>query len=369
MKNIRVPYEDLKKVNECYFNDFEIVSKKCINSGWYILGENVIEFENKFAYSNNSPYCVGVANGLDALILGLLAFDFKIGSKVLVPSNTYIASILAIFKAGLQPVLVEPDPYTFNITIENIQEKYTDDCVAILPVHLYGRICPMEEIISFAKNKNLKVIEDCAQSHFAKIGDKFAGTFGDIGAFSFYPTKNLGSLGDAGAILCKEKSIYDKLKAIRNYGSNQKYYNSYLGLNSRLDEIQAAFLNIKLPNWEKVISHKRKLADVYFKNLVDLKEIQLPINSYEKNVWHIFNIITSKRDDLKSFLFEFGISTEIHYPIPPHKQIGYSEFFKDQEFPISEKIHKGTLSLPISTCHNQEDIEYVCKIIKSFFNQ
>lgn len=369
MKSIKIPYEDLKKVNERYFKDLEKASTSCIESGWYILGKNVTQFENEFARINNSEFCIGVANGLDALILGLLAFEFKNGGKVLVPSNTYIASILAIYKAGLQPVLVEPDPETYNISIENIKKCYTKDCVAIMTVHLYGRLCPMDDIMDFAKEKQLRVVEDCAQSHFARLGNKYSGTFGDIGAFSFYPTKNLGALGDAGAILCKDRDIYEKIKALRNYGSQKKYYNDFMGLNSRLDEIQAAFLNAKLKDRENVIAHKKLLAREYFKFLSKINEIQLPLMADENNVWHIFNILTKKRNELKEFLLENGIATEIHYPVAPHNQVGYKDEFIDQKFPISEYIHNSTLSLPISTCHSLDDVKIVSELIISFFKK
>lgn len=372
MKNIDkiIPYEDLKALNFIYNKELSSVSDEVINSGWYILGRYLSEFESNFALKNNSNYCLGVASGLDALILGLSVFDFPKNSKVLVPSNTYIASILAIIKAGLVPVLVEPDEFTFNLTRDNLEEKYTKDCVAILAVHLYGKISPMDEIISFATENNLKVIEDCAQSHFASLNNRFAGTLGDIGAFSFYPTKILGCLGDGGAILCKDESIFIKLKALRNYGSQKKYHNKLIGYNSRLDEIQAAFLNCKLTFVDELIEHKRVLANLYFKLLNDVANIQMPLQSNEEeNVWHIFNILTPERDNLAQYLSQFGIGTEVHYPIPPHKQEGYSHLFNNENYPISEKIHNQTLSLPISLIHTPDDIVFVCDKIKSFFTR
>jgi dTDP-4-amino-4,6-dideoxygalactose transaminase len=364
-----IPYEDLKKVNAPYFDSMTKIGQEVIENGWYILGDKVTEFEKEFSKINNSNYCIGVASGLDALILGLEVFDFKQGSKVLVPSNTYIASILAIIKAGLIPVLVEPDQYTYNITKEGIEKKYSEDCVAILVVHLYGRLCQMPEIMNFASNKKLKVIEDCAQSHFAEMNGTKAGTFGDIGAFSFYPTKNLGAIGDGGAILCKDEQLSIKLKALRNYGSHQKYNNKYVGINSRLDEIQAAFLLAKLPDYKNIIKHKKQLAEAYLYNLAQIKEITLPLKSGTENVWHIFNIIVPDRDSLKRYLFENNIGTEIHYPIPPHKQEGYLSYFKNESYPISEFIHEGTLSLPISICHSVEDINYISSHIVSFYTK
>lgn len=357
MKNIQIPYENLKKVNEPYFELFKNKSYDIIKSGWYILGNEVESFEKSFANYNNSEFCVGVASGLDALILGLSVFGFPPGSKVLVPSNTYIASILAIFKSNLVPVLVEPDPLSYNMSIEDLVKKYDSKCVAILPVHLYGRLCEMDKILEFAKLYNLKVIEDCAQSHFAEYNSIKSGNFGDIGAFSFYPTKNLGALGDAGAITCKDQDIYYKLKSLRNYGSNIKYHNDLIGVNSRLDEIQAAFLSVKINDFKSVINHKRAIKDKYLNELSKF-DIQLPLDSNKSSVWHIFNILSPKRDKLKSELLRNGIGTEIHYPIAPHLQLGYRNLIKG-DFPISEKIHLQTLSLPISTCHSLEEIDIV----------
>lgn len=363
---MKIPYEDLKLVNAKYSSELISASSKIIKGGWYVLGNSVKNFENNFGLEHNTSYCIGVASGLDALILGLEVYNFKPGKKVLVPSNSYIASILAIIRAGLVPVLVEPDLETYNINVSGLQKVYDSNCVAILPVHLYGRLCPMDEIMDFAKSNNLIVIEDCAQSHFAELNGIRAGNFGDIAAFSFYPTKNLGALGDAGAIICKDEIIYNKLLALRNYGSQQKYYNKYIGWNSRLDEIQAEFLNIKLKDYKSVILHKRELAQIYFDKLSKIKQLQMPSPAKENHVWHIFNILTSQRDLLRTYLSENDIGTEIHYPVPPHLQEGYFHLFTD-EYPISEKLHKETLSLPISTCHTKKDINFVIEKITEFF--
>jgi len=357
-----IPYEDLKIVNSPYFCDLVASAQEVVEGGWYVLGKSVSEFEIKFSQLHGGYHCLGVASGLDALILGLLVFDFPKGSKVLVPSNTYIASILAIIRADLVPVLVEPDPSTYNLTVQGLEKSFDKDCVAILPVHLYGRLSPMEEIMDFAKVNNLKVIEDCAQSHFAEINGVRAGMFGDIGAFSFYPTKNLGALGDAGAMLIRDSKVFEKLKALRNYGSEKKYYNKYIGWNSRLDEIQAAFLSTKLPDFQKVIYHKRKLAGIYLDRLSELTDIQLPAPASKDHVWHIFNILLEKRDKVKSQLAERGVITEIHYPVAPHLQEGYKTVLQGR-FPISERIHSETLSLPISTCHTEENIHTVSDIL------
>jgi dTDP-4-amino-4,6-dideoxygalactose transaminase len=234
---------------------------------------------------------------------------------------------------------------------------------------MYGRISPMNDIIDFAQKYDLKVIEDCAQSHFAEINGVKAGNFGDIGAFSFYPTKNLGALGDAGAIVCKDDKIFEKIQALRNYGSQKKYENQYLGWNSRLDELQAAFLNIKLFDFKNVISHKIKLAHRYISGLDKIPQIVLPcLPAYEtEHVWHIFNILTKERNELRSFLLSEGIGTEIHYPVPPDAQVGYQSYFRDKNYPYSEKIHAETLSLPISTIHSESDICMVIEKIKSFY--
>ena len=268
-KNILIIYENLKKVNSEFelklkekFNDF-------IDKGWYILGDEVNQFEQNFAKYCGVNYCVGVANGLDALILGIKAFDFPKGSEIIVPSNTYIATILAIINAGHIPVLVEPDITTYNIDPNLIEKKISKKTKAIIPVHLYGLAAQMDKICEISEKNNLEIIEDCAQAHGALFNNKMVGTFGKVGAYSFYPTKNLGGLGDAGAIITSEENIYVKIKALRNYGSQIKYYNRFIGLNSRLDEIQAAFLNIKLPYLDKINQHKRKPANVYLNLLTD----------------------------------------------------------------------------------------------------
>jgi dTDP-4-amino-4,6-dideoxygalactose transaminase len=367
MSHINIPYENLKRVNEKYFKELTFRSKSVIESGWYILGENVREFEKEFAAVNKIDFCVGVASGLDALVLGLAVFDFPKGSKVLVPSNAYIACVLSVIQAGLTPVLVEPNVDTCNIDLNGLNSRYTDECVAILAVHMYGRICPMTEIMEFAKVNKLKVVEDCAQSHFAEIQGKKAGTFGDIGAFSFYPTKNLGALGDAGAIICSSEEVYSKLHALRNYGSHMKYHNKYIGWNSRLDEIQASFLRLKLPDYKWVLKKKRELAEIYLKELTILPQIKLPRTEGDNHVWHIFNIRCTKRNELKRFLEENGIGTEIHYPIAPSNQEGYKELFANEKFPMAIKIHEETLSLPISVWLSELEVKYICNEIHNFF--
>jgi dTDP-4-amino-4,6-dideoxygalactose transaminase len=359
-------YENLKKVNAPFVSIFNERLTNFLDKGWYILGEELTKFEKNFADYNCSNYCLGVANGLDALTLGLKVFDFQPGSEVLLPSNTYIATILSVLNCGLVPILVEPTIEDFLINVNLIEEHITNKTVAIIPVHLYGRICDMETIMSISEKYNLKVIEDCAQAHGAVLNNKKAGTFGHIGAFSFYPTKNLGAIGDAGAILTQEESIYEKIKALRNYGSEKKYQNKYQGLNSRLDEIQALFLNIKLPFLDAINDHKKKLAKIYNKNINNLK-ISKPFSCSKpnENVFHIYPILTEKRDELKSFLEMNGIFTEIHYPIAPHHQDGYKHLFS-KKYPISEIIHQKILSLPISYANTEDEILNICTILNGY---
>jgi dTDP-4-amino-4,6-dideoxygalactose transaminase len=360
-----IEYESLSKVNEQYFEEFEIFFSNFIKKGWYILGDEVSKFENDFANYIGTKYCIGVANGLDALIISLKVLELPKNAEIIVPSNTYIATILAIVQAGLKPILVEPNINTYNIDPTLISSKITNNTKAILVTHLYGKTCEMDAITEICKNHNLLLLEDCAQSHGAKYKGKMSGTFGTLASFSFYPTKNLGSLGDAGAILTSDKSLAEKIRAFRNYGSEKKYYNKYIGYNSRLDELQAGLLRIKLKNLDILTSHKRFLANLYFENITN-SEIILP-NKLDNHfdVYHIFNIRCSKRDQLKSYLLDNGIKTEIHYPLTPNRQEGYQEILKG-DFPISDKIHNTTISLPISFFHTAEDVIYISKIINSF---
>jgi len=361
-----IQYEDLKKVNQTLIPDYISLLSEELKKGWYVLGEQVQAFEKNYADYHQVNFCVGVANGLDALILGLKVFDFPEESEVIVPSNTYIATILSIVQCGLTPILVEPSIDDYLIDATQIESKITSDTVAIMPVHLYGKVCDMTTILELAKKYNLKVIEDCAQAHGATHKGRLAGTFGDIGAFSFYPTKNLGALGDAGAILVNDHTLFDKIKALRNYGSEKKYYNKYVGLNSRLDEIQALFLNLKLPKLKEINAHKIRLAKIYDTNLTNPVIIKPSIgdNMYT-NVFHIYPVQTEHRDALKHFLFENNIQTEIHYPVAPHKQEGYTSILQG-DYPLSEMLHSQLLSLPISYAHTLEEIHYVCDVINRF---
>jgi dTDP-4-amino-4,6-dideoxygalactose transaminase len=361
-----VEYEDLKKLNRHFESQLQEAFGKFINKGTYILGEEVSLFEQEFADYNRSKYCIGVASGLDALFLSLIALDLPAKSEVLVPSNTYIATILSIINAGLTPVLVEPRLDTYNINASEIERHITPQTKAIIVVHLYGKICEMDLISHIAQKHNLIIVEDCAQAHGAELKNKRAGTWGKFGAFSFYPTKNLGAFGDAGAITTDDYKMYMKIKALRNYGSHKKYHNRYFGFNSRLDELQAAFLRVKLRYLDAIIQHKALLARIYQEHIENSQVILPPAHSENDHVYHIYNIRCQRRDELKAFLLKKGIKTEIHYPIPPHWQEAYRHLFTGKFYPISEEIHRSTLSLPISYCHTEDEIRFVAKAVNEF---
>ena len=354
-----IPFLDLKEINQQYHKELKEACSRVIDSGWYIMGNELKAFEQEFTEYCGSKYCIGVANGLDALILTLRAWKelgkLNDGDEVIVPSNTYIASILAISENNLTPVLVEPDINTFNLTADGIEPAITGKTKVILPVHLYGQISPMKEIMQLAKKHDLLVLEDCAQSHGAMIDGKKAGTWGDAGAFSFYPGKNLGALGDAGAVTTDDEELLEVIGALRNYGSHEKYKNKYKGVNSRLDEIQAAMLRVKLKHLDKETKVRQAVAKQY---LEDIKHplIELPEVTNEKgHVWHLFVIKTKYREELQKYLSDNGVQTLIHYPIPPHKQNAYSEW-NEESFSISEDLHKEVLSLPVSSIIDIKDI-------------
>jgi dTDP-4-amino-4,6-dideoxygalactose transaminase len=359
-----IEYENLKKVNRPYFEDYKAAFERVLESGWFVLGRNVEEFEKEFAAFNNTGFCAGVASGLDALTISLLALDLPKGSEVIVPSNTYIATILSVIQSGHVPVLVEPDISTYNINPALIERSITSKTRAVMVVHLYGKPCDMDPIMEICRQRNLYLIEDCAQAHGAEYKGKKTGSFGDMAAFSFYPTKNLGCLGDGGAVLTNNGEWDKKIRMIRNYGSAKKYYNDYVGMNSRLDEMQAAFLRIKLRDLNNITAHKRKLAGIYFEILND-GFIKPVVKKDFYDVYHIFNIRHSKRDELRKYLVENEVITEVHYPVPPHRQKAMS-FLKDQSFPVSEEIHATTLSLPISVSHTADEIVQVAELLNRF---
>uniref|UniRef100_A0A7V3E5Z9 DegT/DnrJ/EryC1/StrS family aminotransferase n=1 Tax=Ignavibacterium album TaxID=591197 RepID=A0A7V3E5Z9_9BACT len=357
-------YENLFESNKKFLDEYTKKFQQVLSSGWFILGSNVDTFQKDFANFHNSKYCIGVANGLDALTLSLIASDIPEGSEVIVPSNTYIATILSILHAKMKPVLVEPDIATYNIDPMKIEEKISFKTKAIMLVHLYGKSCQMDLILQLCKKYNLILIEDCAQSHGAKFKNKLTGTFGEFGAFSFYPTKNLGALGDAGAVITDSEIFAERLKKLRNYGSSKKYFNDVIGFNSRLDELQAAFLSVKLKYLDEINLHKRKLAKIYLDNLKD-DFIKPVVNEDFYDVYHIFNIRHPKRDSLKDYLLKNEILTDIHYPVSPHKQKAMRGIIEG-DYPISEEIHNTILSLPCSYGHSEDDIYKVVEIMNKF---
>jgi dTDP-4-amino-4,6-dideoxygalactose transaminase len=359
-----IEYENLKLVNAPYFDELRAAFNEALESGWYILGKKVQQFESAFAQWQHTPHCIGVGNGLDAMVFALKAFEFEPGSEVIVPSNTYIATILAVLQAGLIPVLVEPDIRTYNINPSKIEAAITPKTKALLVVHLYGKSCAMDELVRIKKQYNLKLVEDCAQSHGARFQNTLTGNFGDYGCFSFYPTKNLGALGDAGAVTCHTEEMTLPIKRLRNYGSDVKYYNEVAGHNSRLDEVQAALLSVKLKYLDGINEHKRTLAALYHEHLKsDFIKPFVENDCYD--VYHIYNIRHEKRDALKEYLLQNGVKTEIHYPVPPHHQKAMKGIITG-EYPVSELIHQTTLSLPCSVCHTTDDIMQVIEIMNKF---
>ena len=360
-----IEYENLGKANEPLFVEYREAFNKVIEGGWYILGKAVKQFESEFAHFNRSSFCAGVANGLDALILALKTFQFERDDEILVPSNTYIATILSIVHNQLKPVLVEPDIRTYNIDPVRIREKITKKTRAILVVHLYGKCCEMDTIMAIAQEHNLKVIEDCAQSHGASYKKTLTGNFGHFGAFSFYPTKNLGAIGDAGALTTNDPLLHQNILTLRNYGSEKKYYNEQVGYNSRLDELQAALLLVKLKHLDDFTAHKRKLAKLYQEGLKE-NFIKPVVHPDYYDVYHIYNIRHKNRDALKEYLLENGIKSEIHYPVAPNKQKAMIGILDGEETPIAQEIHNTTLSLPISYFHTVEDIRYIVDVMNKF---
>ncbi|EOA2695128.1 DegT/DnrJ/EryC1/StrS family aminotransferase [Citrobacter freundii] len=364
-----VDFLNLQKINNNYQHELKEVCSRVIDSGWYIMGKELQNFEQNFSAWCGVKHTIGVANGLDALILVLRAWielgKIEEGDEVIVPANTYIASVLAITQNKLKPVLVEPDPNTFNINVENIKKVITKRTKVILPVHLYGQISPMDSIMNLAKEHNLLVLEDSAQAHGASINGIKAGGWGDAAGFSFYPGKNLGALGDAGAITTNDDELAQILKALRNYGSHVKYQNNYKGINSRLDELQAAMLSVKLKYLDKDTEVRRNIAKLYL-DKIDNKYITLPLVSESENhVWHLFVIRCENRDRFKSYLDGLDIQTLVHYPIPPHKQQAYSDL-NDIKLPLTEKIHQEVLSLPLDPTMTAEDIFTVINAVNSY---
>lgn len=364
-----IKFLDLQKVTEKYSSEIHEAVNRVVDSGWYLQGEENKKFENDYANYIGTKYCVGVANGLDALIWIFRAYIelgiMKEGDEVIVPANTYIASILAITENNLVPVLVEPDYNTLELDSTKIESKITKKTKAILIVHLYGRCAYNEQIGELCKKYNLKLIEDNAQAHGCYYDDRKTGSIGDAAGHSFYPGKNLGAFGDAGAVTTNEKELVDVIRALANYGSHKKYVFKYLGRNSRLDEMQAAVLDVKLKHLDEDNNHRKDIANYYIEH-INNKNITLPkIMNRKNNVFHIFPILCSKRDELQKYLQDKGVQTLIHYPIPPHKQECYKKW-NNIFLPITERIHKEELSLPISQVMTKEEVEKIVELINKF---
>lgn len=364
-----VEFLSLKELNAQFNEELKAASNRVIDSGWYIGGSELSYFEKEFANYCGVKECIGVANGLDALVLTFRAWKemgkLKDGDEVIVPANTYIASVLAITENKLVPVLVEPDLFTYNLDPELVKKAITPKTKAILPVHLYGQLADMPAIMKIAKEHKLLVLEDSAQAHGAMINGVKAGNWGDASGFSFYPGKNLGALGDAGAITTNDSQLAETLRALRNYGSHEKYKNLFRGVNSRLDEIQAAFLSVKLKYLDAHTKMRRKVISQYMEGTTN-PFIQLPkITDTAQHVWHLFVIRCSERAKLQEHLKKDGIQTLVHYPIPPHKQDAYKDL-NHLSFPVTELIHKEVLSLPLSPVLSSSDVQQVIDSLNSF---
>ncbi len=349
-----------------YQEEFEAKALEVLRSGWYVLGKEVESFENEFATYLGVKHCVGVASGLDALWIAFRILGIGTGDEVIVQGNTYIASVMGITINGATPVFVEPDEY-FNIDASKIEEKITGKTKAVLVVHLYGQASNMKPVADLCKKYNLRLVEDCAQSHGAEFGGRMTGTFGDIGCFSFYPSKNLGAFGDAGAIVTNSDRIAEDVRIFRNYGSEKRYYNKVVGTNSRLDEIQAGFLRVRLCHLEKLVREKRVLCERYLENLHNDKIMLPKIREGATHIWHQFVIRTEVRNELIKYLDGKGIGTIIHYPIPPHLSEAYQYLgIKEGSLPITEKYAKTVLSLPLYNGMAEEEQETVIDAVNRF---
>lgn len=364
-----IPFLDLKKINNQYREELVQAATQVIDSGWYIHGGSVRAFEEAFAKYCGVNHCIGVANGLDALVLILRAYKelgkLQDGDEVIVPANTYIASVLAVTENRLKPILVEPDEDTYNLSPRLLEQAITEKTKAILAVHLYGQLADMPAINAIAEKHGLLVIEDSAQAHGASLNGRKAGNWGDASGFSFYPGKNLGALGDAGAVTTNDDELAHTIRALGNYGSHKKYENLYQGVNSRLDEMQAAFLNVKLKYLEDEIKLRQGVARLYI-NGIKNPAIKLPkLDVEESHVFHLFVMRVEQRDKLKNYLSNMGVETLIHYPIPPHRQQAYRNF-AGLSLPITDQIHKEIISLPISPVMDRDTVIRVITAVSEF---
>lgn len=364
---MKVPFVTFVPMEEELHEDIRAAFERVLNRSWYIEGSEDRAFEKAFADYCGTKYCIGVGNGLDALTLVLKALGIGSGDEVIVPSNTFIATVLAVTSVGAKPVLVEPDIRTFNINPNLIEAAISEKTKAIIPVHLYGQACDMDPIMSIAKKYNLKVVEDCAQAHGATYKGRRVGTFGDAAGFSFYPGKNLGALGDAGAVVTNNEELADKIRALGNYGSDYKYHHIYQGINSRLDEMQAAFLSAKLPILDRMNEERRRIARLYSEGITNAKIIKPYVAPDCVPVWHIYGIRCEKRDELEAYLNDKGIGTNKHYPIPIHLQECYKSMNVARGLlPIAEEISRTELSLPMYYGMKDEEIQYVIDAVNAF---
>jgi dTDP-4-amino-4,6-dideoxygalactose transaminase len=366
---MKIPFLNLMPCHTAIDLEIEEAFRRVYNSNWFVLGEEVKAFDIAYARLNQVNYSIGVSNGLDALYLALKASGVKKNDEVIVPSNTYIATALAVSYLEARPVFVEPRIETYNINPELIERAITSKTKAIMPVHLYGQACEMDLIMEIAHRYNLKVIEDNAQAHLATFNGRLTGSWGHANGTSFYPGKNLGALGDAGAVTTDDEEIEDVIKVLRNYGSRVKYENEVIGHNMRLDELQAAFLNVKLKYLSTWTEQRNNLADLYNATLCGVHDITLPYtHTNATHVYHLYVIRTAKRNALQKYLNDKGIGTLIHYPIPPHLQSSYKHLgFKKGDFPIAERIADSIISLPLWPGMKEEEVVYVANAIKSFY--
>lgn len=360
-----IKFLDLEKINNRFRTEIDARIKTILDKGWYLLGEEHEKFTKNFAKYCGTKYCLGVANGLDALNLIIKGYGFSEGDEIIVPANTYIATILAITQNNCTPILVEPDINTYNINPDLIEEKITDKTKAIMVVHLYGQAVEMEKIWQIAKKYNLKVIEDSAQAHGAMYKNRKTGNLGDASAFSFYPGKNLGAMGNGGCITTNDEELYNKVKAIANYGSDRKYHHIYKGVNSRLDEIQAAVLDVKLKYLDEDNNKRKEIAKYYTESIKNSKIILPKTYNSDAHVYHVFAVRTENRDDFQKYLTENDIQTIIHYPTPPHKQEAYKEW-NNLSLLITEEIHKTIISIPMSPVLTKEEVDKVIDVINKY---
>lgn len=362
---MRIPFATFEYMHEKIRTEVLQKFEEVYDKGWFIQGNECELFEKEFAAYCGTQYCVGCGTGLDAIYLILKAMGIGEGDEVIVPSNTFIATALAVTYTGAVPIFVEPDMETYNICGKGIEELITDRTKAIIAVHLYGQFAQMDEIVEIAKKYNLKVVEDSAQAHGATFYRKKAGSYGDAAAFSFYPGKNLGALGDAGAIVTNNKELAEKVRALGNYGSDRKYHHIYQGTNSRLDEVQAAILRIKLKYLDEFNEDRIRIANRYLNEINNSKIILPKIGNERKHVWHIFAIMTQEREQFKVYLEKNGIATVEHYPIPIHRQLAYRGIVK-QDLPLAEKISSEELSLPMYYGMKDEEIDYVINVVNAY---